>query len=117
MNKIIIFVIFLIIVILLEWLAQYCLNKSVNNFKWNLFILSIILYGLVAIFYYFCLKNYNNIGVANGIWNVASTLGISFIVGYFLLNEKFTLLQIIGFIVMTIGGILIIPYGNNDLNI
>lgn len=117
MNKIILFIIFLTIVILLEWFAQYFISKSITNSKISLLILSIILYGLIALFYTFSLKFYNNIAIANGIWNVMSTLGISLIVGYFFLNEKFTILQIIGFILMTISGILIIPFNNKNVNV
>lgn len=117
MNKIVLFIFFLTIVILLELLAQYFMSKSISNSNIGLVIISILLYGLIALFYTFSLKCYNNIGVANGIWNVMSTLAISLVVGYFFLNEKFTILQIIGFIVITIGGILIIPFNNKNINI
>ncbi len=117
MNKIVLFVVFLTIVILLEWLAQYFISKSITNSKISLVIISIILYGLIALFYTLSLKFYNNVGIANAIWNLMSTLGISLIVGYFFLNEKFTILQIIGFIVMAIGGILIVPFNNKNVNV
>lgn len=117
MNKIVLFIFFLTIVILLESLAQYFISKSISNYNISFIIISIFLYGLIALFYTLSLKNYNNIGIANGIWNITSTLVISLVVGYFFLNEKFTILQIIGFIVITIGGILIIPFNNKNINI
>lgn len=117
MNKIILFIIFLVIVILLEFLAQYFISKSISNSNISFIVISILLYGLIALFYTLSLKNYNNVGIANGIWNVISTLGVSLIIGYFFLNEKFTILQIIGFILIAIGGILIIPFNNKNISV
>jgi len=105
-----IFIIFLTLTILLEWVAQYLISKTVKDLNYFFLFSSIILYGLIGLCYYYCLKNYNNVGVVNGIWNVVSTLGVSFIVGYLILKDTFTTLQIIGFIVMAIGGILLIPF-------
>ena len=109
-KKIIIFVILLILVIIIEFFGQYYLSKAAKNNDIGLMFVGIILFAFMGLFYYFCLSNYDNVGIVNGLWSVASVLGVSFIVGYFFMNEKFTILQIIGIIVMAIGGLLIIPY-------
>ena len=90
--------------------GQYLLTNIVNNFNLSYLILSMISSSFIALLYYYCLKNYNNIGIINGIINVISIIITSFFISYLIMKDKYTLLQIIGLILVSVGGILLIPF-------
>lgn len=98
----------LILIIFLEFIAQYFLSKSIIDSSNIFLIIGLFSYMLIAYLYYLLLQKSNRISTANALWNIFSTVGIA-LVGYLFLSEKFTTKEVIGFIVIFIGSILIIP--------
>ena len=102
------FYILLTIIIVLEFIAQYLLSKSIIDSNNIYLFIGMFSYMLIAYLYYLLLLKSNKISTANALWNIFSTIGIA-LVGYLFLSEKFTLKELIAFIIIFIGSILLIP--------
>lgn len=96
-------ILLLLIIILCEAFALYCIKKySYNDNLTYLLILSMILYAIIPIFLYKILKHGTGIGILNTIWNITSTCYGLFI-GMVLFSETITFQQKIGIIFGIIG--------------
>ena len=102
------FYVLLTIIIVLEFIAQYLLSKSIIDSSNIYLFIGMFSYMLIAYLYYLLLLKSNKISTANALWNIFSTIGIA-LVGYLFLSEKFTLKELIAFIIIFIGSILLIP--------
>ena len=102
------FYVFLTTIIVLEFIAQYFLSKSIIDSNNIYLLIGMFSYMLIAYLYYLLLLKLNKIGIANALWNVFSNIGIA-LIGYLFLSEKFTIKEVIGFIIIFIGSILLIP--------
>lgn len=97
----------LITLIISESSAQTLLQTAKNKNGEKLYlILGVLFYSLVGFVYYFFLKLSNNLGLANIIWNTSTSIIISLIsILYF--KQKLKLKQILGAIIIVLGGLLI----------
>lgn len=101
-------IVLLILLILVESFALYCVKKSsVKNTKNPYIIYSIILYAFIPVILYFALKNNEGLAITNLVWNIASTIYGIFI-GIILFNEVITNEQKIGALMGFLGLVLMI---------
>lgn len=103
-------IIFIIVLVLLECFAQYCLQKNVEyKTDFTIFlVLGIISYSIIAYIYYKILSSGEKLANANIYWNV-STIAIVTLMGVFLFKQKITVKEIIG-ILIAITGVVIVSY-------
>jgi len=100
-------IIALAVVVIAETLAQTSLEASLSPKKRStlMLVLGIIGYVVVAIAYRFVLKD-APMGIANVVWNAATGLSVC-AVGYFVFGEKLTMKQLLGILLVFIGGALL----------
>jgi multidrug transporter EmrE-like cation transporter len=92
---------FLAFTIFSETGAVLCMKLS-EGFQNKLYTLSaILLYGLSFAFLTLTLK-YLPAGIANGIWAAASTVLVA-VLGYFIFNERLTVLQTVSLVLIVFG--------------
>ena len=101
-------IIFIIILVLLECFAQYCLQKNVEyKTDFTIFlVLGIISYSVIAYIYYKILSSGEKLANANIYWNVSS-IAIITLMGVFLFRQKITVKEIIGILVAIIGVVIV----------
>tara|TARA_A200000113_G_C8871725_1_gene356923 strand:+ start:3836 stop:4159 length:324 start_codon:yes stop_codon:yes gene_type:complete len=97
-------VITLILVISFETLAQLYLENSVKQNVYKLTFVGVLFYALVAIAYKEVLSEGIPIYIANSLWSAGS--GISLLgVSYFYFHDKVTWSEVLGVILIIIGGL------------
>jgi len=101
------FIFLLVLIITLEALAQYYLQKHVYLSKYRHLIFGTLLYGAIAYTYYHILKTGQNIIVVTTLWSMGSII-IGALVGFFLFNQKITQKMLLGIILAFIGSYLIL---------
>ena len=84
----------ILILSLLEFIAQILLKYAINNTNYVIF--GVLAYALVGYVYYVGLKN-NKFGTMSMAWHIAMTIGTIF-VGYIVFGEKYSNREKIGFI-------------------
>ena len=94
--------ILLILIICLETLAQYFLERKVKTKDIRYLFFGIIAYAGVAYIYYLMLKSGSKLAVANAFWNAGTGLTVT-IVGWLMFGQKLTMRQVAGLIITTIG--------------
>ena len=100
LNNIII--IYILIIVLVEALAQSCLKHYTNSKDIVFFFIGIIAYGVVS---YLLCKSYEiqgGLGIINLIWSGISVV-TSFTIGILYFKEKFHFHDVIAVILITIG--------------
>lgn len=92
---------------LAETFAQTLLKTSVTSNKNTTFMIlaGTAAYIFVALAYRMVLKD-APLGIANVLWNAASVLSV-FIVGYFVFDEKIVPMQMLGVVLVLLGGALL----------
>ena len=97
----------LLSLIFLEAIAEYELKTAsivTTSYQKYLF-LGILLYGLVAIFFYLYLFHVKNLAIANAIWNGGNMILIT-IVSVLFFHDRLSMIQYIGLILIAIGLVL-----------
>ena len=95
-------IILLIIIICLETLAQYLLEKRVKTKDIRYLLSGIVAYAGVAYVYFLMLRSGSKLAVANAFWNAGTGLTVT-LVGWLMFGQKLTSRQIIGLVVTIIG--------------
>ena len=99
--------IYLLILVISELIAQFFLKKQTEILDTNNYLLlGIIFYIIVAIYFHKVLKTGKKLGILNSLFNALSTIGVV-IIGYLAFGEKLTLNQILGIILITVGVVLV----------
>ena len=97
----------LLSLVFLESIAEYELKEAsivTTSYQKNLF-LGILVYGLVAFFFYMYLFHVKNLAIANAIWNGGNMILIT-LVSVLFFHDKLTMIQYIGLIMIAIGLVL-----------
>ena len=94
--------ILLILIIFLETLAQYFLERKVKTKDVKYLLSGIVAYAGVAYIYYLMLKAGSKLAIANAFWNAGTGLTVT-IVGWLMFGQKLTMRQLVGLVVTTIG--------------
>ena len=100
--------IYILIIVLVETLAQSCLKHYTNSKDTVFFFIGVIAYGLVS---YLLCKSYEiegGLGMINLIWSGISVV-TSFTIGILYFKEKFHIHDAIAVLLITIG-LLILKY-------
>ena len=92
----------LIIIICLETLAQYFLERRVKTKEVRYLLSGIVAYAGVAYVYYLMLRSGSKLAVANAFWNAGTGLTVT-IIGWLMFGQKLTMRQVLGLIITTIG--------------
>lgn len=97
----------LLSLVFLESIAEYELKEaSIVTTSYQKFLfLGILLYGLVAFFFYMYLFHVKNLAIANAIWNGGNMILIT-LVSVLFFHERLTMIQYIGLILIAIGLVL-----------
>ena len=96
------------ILVFIEVFAEYLLNLSSNKNSNKFLFIGIFMYIFVAIIFAYILRlKTGKIGLINAFWQSLNII-IVFLLSFFLLNEKFTNIQILGIILAIIASILMI---------
>jgi len=98
-------------IVLSESIAQSCIKKSKSNGCFYYFLLGIISYGIVCGLLYKS-YDYRSIGIVNALWSAVSVLSIA-LIGYYFHHDKFKIHDILGIILIVIGGFLVCGYGHD----
>jgi len=101
----IILIVLLLIIVISETIAQYCIKRCRLTKNWKLMIIAIFLYIMVCICLYYT-YNYKSMGMVHALW---SCLGIVTVitVGIIFFHEKITKYDILGLLFILFGFILI----------
>jgi len=92
---------FLVLTILTETIAVICMKMS-DGFQHRVYaIAAVITYALGFVFLSLSLKTLPA-GLANAVWAGASTVLVA-VLSYFIFDDKFTTVQIISILLITIG--------------
>ena len=97
----------LLSLVFLESIAEYELKEAsiiTTSYQKYLF-LGILLYGLVAFFFYMYLFHVKNLAIANAIWNGGNMILIT-LVSVLFFHDRLTMIQYIGLILIAIGLVL-----------
>lgn len=97
----------LLSLVFLESIAEYELKEAsivTTSYQKYLF-LGILVYGLVAFFFYMYLFHVKNLAIANAIWNGGNMILIT-LVSVLFFHERLTMIQYIGLILIAIGLVL-----------
>ena len=97
-----------IILVIVEIMAQYSLNYSIKSKQQIYKYIGIILYALSGYYYYKLLELTKNLGIANILWTCGTFIGITFL-AITINKEKMSWQKIIASILIVIALIL---YGN-----
>ena len=96
----------LLSLVFLESIAEYELKEaSIVTSTHKYLFLGILLYGLVAFFFYMYLFHVKNLAIANAIWNGGNMILIT-LVSVLFFHDKLTMIQYIGLIMIAIGLVL-----------
>jgi len=98
--------ILLAMIIPLETLAQYFLEKKVREKDAIYLILGIVAYGAVAYVYYLMLLAGNKLALANALFNAGTSVSVT-VIGWLLFKQTLTTKQLIGLVITIIGIVLI----------
>jgi multidrug transporter EmrE-like cation transporter len=90
-----------LIIVLVECLAQYCLKKYSQNNLIFWYVLGVLTYGIIA---YLLVLSYNfeKLAIINIMWGALSAFILT-LMAYFFYNETLTYTQILGIIVILFG--------------
>ena len=97
----------LLSLVFLESIAEYELKEAsivTTSYQKYLF-LGILVYGLVAFFFYMYLFHVKNLAIANAIWNGGNMILIT-LVSVLFFHDRLTMIQYIGLILIAIGLVL-----------
>ena len=97
-----------IILVIVEILAQYSLNYSAIHKQTIYKYLGILLYALSGYYYYELLKLTNDLGVANVLWTCGTFIGIT-LMTVTVNNEKLSVRKIVASLLIVVA---IILYGD-----
>ena len=92
----------LILIISLETLAQFFLEKRVKTDNFMYLLSGILAYGTLAYVYYLLLNHGNKLAIANAFWNAGTGLTVT-IIGWLLFDQKLSNKQILGLLITTVG--------------
>ena len=98
-------IILLVVIIFLECVSQFLLQKKVQTNNDFYLIIGMIMYALLALAFYFLLKEGQTLSVANIIWNALALIIIT-LIGYFYFKQSLSTTQIIALILSLVALIL-----------
>ena len=91
---------------LLEKASSITLNKK-NN-KHLFLIIGMLFYALVGYIYYIALSSHLSLAIVNIIWQTATIIVIT-LISIFYFNQKLSIKEIIGIIILIIGSLFFVP--------
>lgn len=95
MNKWVVISSLLGLIVGIESVALYSIQKYSNTRKFSLLLATMLIYGVAIPLLLYQLLKYKGIGMVNFLWNVFSTL-IGFFIGIMIFKEKVNGIQWIG---------------------
>ena len=94
-------VLFVLVIVIVENMAQFCLKKyqSCNALYW--YILGVVFYAAIAFLLVMSFR-YEKMAIVNIMWGGLSALILT-LVAYFFYGEELTYIQILGIVIILIG--------------